>query len=95
VTNATLEIIWVQSLLTELEVKLIQPPCLWCDNSCATYLSANRVSCKDEEYGDRLFYFVREREREFSTSSWSGWVTKPLPSRRFEEFKHNLNLSKL
>jgi histone deacetylase 1/2 len=41
--NATAEIIWLQSLLLELGVKLKESPCLWCDNLGATYLSANPV----------------------------------------------------
>jgi histone deacetylase 1/2 len=36
VANATTDVIWIQSLLAELEVKLTQPPCLWCDNVGAT-----------------------------------------------------------
>jgi hypothetical protein len=41
VANATTEIIWVQSLLKKLGVKLTQTPCLWCDNLESTYLLAN------------------------------------------------------
>jgi hypothetical protein len=43
VANATAEMIWIQSLLEQLGVKMTQPPCLWCDNLGATYLSANPV----------------------------------------------------
>ena len=39
--NATIEIIWLQSMLKELGVAQVQAPCLWCDNLSATYLSAN------------------------------------------------------
>jgi hypothetical protein len=38
VANATAEVIWLQSLLAELGVRLTQAPCLWCDNLGATYL---------------------------------------------------------
>lgn len=41
--NATAKIIWLESLLAELGVKLEQSPTLWCDNLGATYLSANPV----------------------------------------------------
>jgi hypothetical protein len=36
--NATAEVIWLESLLAELGVKLKEPPRLWCDNLGATYL---------------------------------------------------------
>lgn len=35
--NATAELIWIQSLLTELKVPQPRIPCLWCDNIGATY----------------------------------------------------------
>jgi histone deacetylase 1/2 len=103
IANAIAEVIWVQSLLAELGVKLTQTPCLWCDNLGAIYLSANPVfhaRAKDIEID---FYSVRERvlkrqlEIRFipSKDQVADGFTKPLPHRTFEEFKHNLNLSKL
>ena len=38
--NATAEVIWVQSLLTELGISHPKAAVLWCDNIGATYLSA-------------------------------------------------------
>jgi hypothetical protein len=43
VANATAELIWVQSLLAELGVKLNQTSCLWCDNLRANHLLANHI----------------------------------------------------
>jgi hypothetical protein len=40
-TNATVEIIWVQSLMKELNISSPSPARLWCDNIEATYLLAN------------------------------------------------------
>jgi hypothetical protein len=42
-TNATTEVIWVESLLIELGVRFRRPLHLWCDNLGATFLSANPV----------------------------------------------------
>ncbi|XP_071679967.1 uncharacterized protein [Lolium perenne] len=103
VANATAEIIWVQSLLKELGVKLRQPPCLWCDNLGATYLSANPVFHARAKHIEIDFHFVRERvlrrqlEIRFipSKDQVADGFTKPLPVRSFEEFRFNLNLRKL
>jgi hypothetical protein len=56
--NATAEMIWVETLLTELGVKVLQKPSLWCDNLGATYLSANPVFHARTKHID--FHFVRE-----------------------------------
>jgi histone deacetylase 1/2 len=103
VANATAEVIWVQSLLNELGVKLTQKPCLWCDNLGATYLSANPVFHARAKHIEIDFHFVRERvlkrqlEVRFISSrdQVADGFTKPLSIRAFEDFKHNLNLSKL
>ena len=39
--NATTELTWIQSLLSELEVFLSMPPILLCDNIGEKYLTAN------------------------------------------------------
>jgi histone deacetylase 1/2 len=103
VANATAEMIFLQSMLSELGVKLTQAPCLWCDNLGATYLSANPVFHARAKHIEIDFHFVRERvlkkqlQVRFipSKDQVADGFTKPLPVRSFEEFRHNLNLSKL
>ncbi|KAK1609827.1 hypothetical protein QYE76_033500 [Lolium multiflorum] len=103
IANATAEVIWLQSLLAELGVRLTQVPCLWCDNLGATYLSANPVFHARAKHIEIDFHFVRERvmkkqlEIRFipSRDQVADGFTKPLPYQAFKNFKHNLNLSKL
>ena len=101
--NATAEIIWVQSILKELGMKNTRAPCLWCDNLGATYLSANPVFHARTKHIEIDFYFVRERVANklldirfiHSQDQVADGFTKALPTRSFEDFKHNLNLMKL
>lgn len=59
--NATAELIWVQSLLTELGVPLRKAPILWCDNIDVTYLSANPVFHARTKHIEVDYHFVHER----------------------------------
>jgi histone deacetylase 1/2 len=103
VANATAKVIWLQSLLAELGVRLTQVPCLWCDNLGATYLSANPVFHARAKHIEIDFHFVRERVMKKqlqirfipSRDQVADGFTKQLPYQAFENFKHNLNLSKL
>ena len=56
--NGTVETIWVQSLLGELGIFQLRLPVLWCDNLCATYLSANPVFHARTKHIEVDFYFV-------------------------------------
>ena len=102
--NTMAETMWVQSLLAELGLKLEQVPCLWCDNLGGTYLSANPVFHSQAKHIEIDFHFVRERERvvnkelqiQFiaSEDQIADGFTKSLAARKFEEFRHNLNLQR-
>ena len=98
--DATAEIIWLESLLSELGIKQHRVSCLWCDNLGATYISTNPVfhtRTKDIEID---FHFVRERVAEKkldirfipSRDQVADGFTKALPVKPFEEFKKNLNV---
>jgi hypothetical protein len=60
-TNATAELIWVETLMCELGVSFEEKPCLWCDNLGATYLSPNPVFHARTRHIEIDFYFFRER----------------------------------
>lgn len=59
--NATAEVIWLESLLAELGIKIQEAPCLWCDNLGAAYLSANPIFHARAKHIEIDFHFVRER----------------------------------
>jgi len=98
--NATAELIWLESLLAELGVRLSQPPCLWCDNLGATYLSTNLVFHARAKHIEIDFHFVREQVTKkrlqirliASQDQLADGFTKALPVKKFEDFKRNLNL---
>jgi hypothetical protein len=98
--NATAEVIWLQSLLVELGIRLREPPCMWCDNLGATYLLANPVFHARAKYIEIDFHFVRERVAKkqlqvhfISTRDQiADGFTKALLVIKFEDFKYNLNL---
>jgi histone deacetylase 1/2 len=100
--NATTELIWVESLLRELGVRLREKPCLWCDNLGATYLSANPIFHARTKHIEIDFHFVRERVAEnrlaikfISTKDQiADGFTKALPVKGLLEFCRNLNLSR-
>jgi hypothetical protein len=100
--NATAEVIWVETLLKELGIKVKEIPCLWCDNMGATYLTANPIFHARTKHIEIDFHFVRERVakklldiRFVSTHDQvADGFTKALASRELEKFKYNLNLYK-
>ena len=100
--NATTELIWVEALLRELGVSLIEHPCLWCDNLGATYLSANPIFHARTKHIEIDYYFVRERVaaklldiKFISTKDQvADGFTKVLPVKELHEFRRNLNLSR-
>jgi hypothetical protein len=69
-TNATAEIMWVQSLLDELRIRHPPAASLWCDNLGATYLSANSVFHARTKHIEVDYHFFREHvAREVATHS--------------------------
>jgi hypothetical protein len=103
VANITTEIMWIQILLQELQVPCSSMAKLWYDNLGAKYLSANPVFHARTKHIEMNYHFVRERvaqkllEINFVSSrdQVADGFTKPLQVRQLENFKSNLNLTRL
>jgi len=101
--DATAEIMWVQSVLAELNNSSPKSARLWCDNMGAKYLASNPIFHGRMKHVEIDYHFVRDRVgkklldvRFISTEDQlADGFTKALPQRRFLEFQHNLNLIKL
>jgi hypothetical protein len=61
IADATVEIMWVQTLLKELNIFSSKAAMLWCDNLEAKYLSANPVFYDRTNHIEVDYHFVRER----------------------------------
>lgn len=98
--NATVEMMWVHKLLTELRVH--HPPAtrLWCDNLRAKYLSANPTFHARTKHIEIDFYFVRERVAQKLLDvrfinrgdQLADRFTKPISAAKLRQFRFNLNL---
>ncbi|GKF11717.1 uncharacterized mitochondrial protein-like protein, partial [Tanacetum coccineum] len=60
VVNTASEVVWLTSLLRELQVLLPSIPVLYCDNKSAIFLSQNLVVHKRAKHIDIDYHFVRE-----------------------------------
>ncbi|KAL5543508.1 hypothetical protein UlMin_007292, partial [Ulmus minor] len=96
--NATSELIWLQSLLSELKVEIRNPPVLWCDNMSTISLSANPILHSRTKHIELDLYFVREKvmAKELDVhhvptiDQVADIFTKPLSAQFFQRLKHKL-----
>lgn len=103
VANATAEVMWIQTLLCELNIHAPRAAKLWCNNIGAKYLSANPVFRARTKHIEVDYHFVRERvarklldiEYISTKDQVADGFTKALTVRQMEDFKSNLNLGRL
>ena len=98
--NATAEVIWIQTLLTELRIPHPSLARLWCDNLGAKYLSQNPVFHARKKHIEVDYHFVRERVAQklldvrfiSSSDQLADGFTKPIVASKIRQFCVNLNL---
>jgi len=96
--DGTAEVIWLQYLLTDLQILSASAPIIWCDNLGATYLSANLVFHARTKHVEVDYHFVRDRvaKKEIqirfisSRDQLADVFTKPLPTSSFTAFRFKL-----
>jgi len=59
--DGTAEVIWLQYLLTDLQVPSVSAPTIWCDNLGATYFSTNPIFHAHIKHVEVDYHFVRDR----------------------------------
>jgi histone deacetylase 1/2 len=98
--DGTAEVIWLQYLLTDLQVPSVSAPTIWCDNLGATYLSANHIFHARTKHVEVDYHFVRDRvaKKEIqirfvpSRDQLADVFTKPLPVASFTAFRFKLQV---
>jgi hypothetical protein len=88
---ATAELSWLRMLLKELQVPLLSPPKIWCDNLGAIALASNPIYHGHTKHVEINYHFIREKilhkdivARYISTTDQCADIfTKGLSSSRF------------
>lgn len=97
---ATAEIMWIQSLISELRISTRSPPILWCDNLGATYLTVNPIFHARTKHIEIDYHFVRDQVASklldvrfiSSKDQIADIFTKPLSSDRFSLLRFKLTV---
>jgi histone deacetylase 1/2 len=98
--DGTAEVIWLQYLLTDLQVPSVSAPTIWCYNLGATYLSANSIFHARTKHVEVDYHFVHDRvaKKEIQIRFVPSWdqladvLTKPLPVASFIAFQFKLQV---
>lgn len=91
IAETTAEVLWLTSLLQELNIRISTSPTIYCDNLSATHYSANPVFHSRMKHLALAFHFVKEQVQNRTiriqhingTDQLADTLTKPLPKQRF------------
>ena len=98
--SAATDVLWLQSLFSELNLQLVGIPVLWCDNISAKSLAHNPVFHSQTKHIEVDLHFLRDLVssgkldiRYVPTESHIADIfTKALPITRFQLLSSNLSL---
>ena len=98
--QATSEVIWIQTLLDELNIKLAAAPIMWCDNQGAIALAYNPVYHAKTKHVELNIHFIREKVAakkivvQFvpGEDQTADILTKPLTFDQFHYLRSKLNV---
>lgn len=100
VAHATVESLWLQSLMRDLGIFIPQRPILWWDNIGPTYLTTNPVFHTQTKHVEIDYHFVRAKVQQkalevhsiSSKDQLADGFTKPIVSTRFNFLRDKLNV---
>ncbi|GMI75409.1 cysteine-rich RLK (RECEPTOR-like protein kinase) 8 [Hibiscus trionum] len=98
VADVVSELLWVQTVLTDMQISLLGPPVVWCDNKSAVAMYANPVFHSKSKHVELDVHFVREKvcERKIQVNyvhaeaQVADGFTKPLSKVYFHNFRHKV-----
>lgn len=98
--HATAELLWIQTLLTELHLSVPVPTVL-CDNQSAVMLAHNPIMHSRTKHMEIDLFFVREKVLSKQlivnhipgADQWADVLTKPLSSAKFLDLRPKLNVT--
>ena len=97
---ALVEILWLQSLLSEMHIPCSSKPSIFCDNQGAVLLAANPVLHSKSKHFELDLYFVRDKlvqqqihvQHIPSQDQIADILTKPLSASAFLKFRSKLRV---
>lgn len=98
VAHLTTELVWIRSLLTELNVLIPKKSLIWCDSSTAIVVAGNLVLHSKFKHVEMDLFFVRKKVADgvlqvghvSASDQIANVLTKPLSVGAFTKFREQL-----
>ncbi|KAL4291084.1 hypothetical protein GQ457_14G008390 [Hibiscus cannabinus] len=98
--DATAEVTWIQSVLSDMQISLKDTPKLWCDNTSTISMASNPVLHAKTKHVDLDLHFVREKVADGSiqvnyvpaSNQLADIFTKPVAAQHFQFIRQELRI---